>query len=141
MDTLLDDLTAYLAAHPRRYKPNAGLWPGKVIDHPVLTYDRPFDPKGFYRCTFKPAARSLGTPDLKLHELRHTFATLILESGLFTMFDLSRMMGHASQAITDRVYGHLRKKDYSDQRARFSAFLQAAAAPTLAPVTPMRASP
>jgi hypothetical protein len=45
------------------------------------------------------------------------------------MFDLSRMMGHASQTITDRVYGHLRKKDYSDQRARFSAFLSGAATP------------
>jgi len=126
VDSLLRDLEGYLAGHPRRSDPDAGLWPGKVKGHSTLTYDRPFDPKGFYRYTFKPAVRTLGMPDLKLHELRHTFATLILESGIFTMFDLSRMMGHASQTITDRVYGHLRKKDYSDQRARFSAFLSGA---------------
>ncbi|MBT1631038.1 tyrosine-type recombinase/integrase [Curtobacterium flaccumfaciens pv. oortii] len=59
----------------------------------------------------------------KLHELRHTFATLVLESGAFDMFELSRLMGHASVAITDKVYRHLRKKDYATQRALFSAFV------------------
>lgn len=39
------------------------------------------------------------------------------------MFELSRLMGHASVTIADRVYAHLRKKDYTLQRARFSAFL------------------
>lgn len=43
------------------------------------------------------------------------------------MFELSRLMGHASVAITDKVYAHLRKKDYEKQRARFSAFLSESA--------------
>jgi len=123
VDSLLADLGEYLAGHPYRSNPDAGLWPGKVKGHQVLTFDRPFDPKGFYRYTFKPAARAIGIPDLKLHELRHTFATFVLESGAFDMFELSRLMGHASVGITDRIYAHLRKKDYSTQRARFSAFL------------------
>ena len=89
----------------------------------MLTYDRPLDPKGFYRYSFKPAARAIGMPDLKLHELRHTFATLVLESGAFDMFQLSRLMGQASVSITDKVYAHLRKKDYSAQLAMFSAFV------------------
>lgn len=38
------------------------------------------------------------------------------------MFELSRLMCHASVAITDKIYAHLRKKDYAAQRARFSAF-------------------
>lgn len=100
--------------------------PGKVRGHSALTYDRPFDPQGFYRYSFKPAARLIGTPELKLHELRHTFATLVLESGAFDMFELSRLMGHASVAITDKVYAHLRKEDYSAQRALFSAFVTGA---------------
>lgn len=54
------------------------------------------------------------------------FATLVLESGAFDMFELSRHMGHASVAITDKVYEHLRKKDYSTQRAEFSAYLRGA---------------
>lgn len=36
------------------------------------------------------------------------------------MFELSRVMGYESYEITDRTYAHLRKKDYSAHRARFS---------------------
>lgn len=129
VDSLLADLRAYVAEHPNRFDPDAGLWPGKVKGHPVLTYDRPFDPKGSYRYSFKPAARAIGMPDLKLHELRHTFATLVLESGAFDMFQLSRLMGHASVSITDKVYAHLRKKVYSAQRAMFSAFVSGVSRP------------
>ncbi|MBO9050680.1 tyrosine-type recombinase/integrase [Curtobacterium flaccumfaciens] len=106
-----------MTQHPHRSAPDAGLWPGKVKGHPILTCDRPLDPKSFYRYTFKPAAKSIGLPTLKLHELRHSFATLVSESGAFDVFELSRLMGHASVAITDKVYKHSRKKDYAAQRA------------------------
>ncbi|MCS5493264.1 site-specific integrase [Curtobacterium flaccumfaciens] len=129
VDSRLAELEDHLARHPSRSNPDAGLWPGKVKGHPILTYDRPFDPKGFYRYTFKPAVRSSGLPTLNLHELRHTFATLVLESGAFDMFELSRLMGHSSVAIADKVYAHLRKKDYAMQRARFSAFVTGASTP------------
>lgn len=125
-EALYQDLSAYLAAHPRRSDPDAGLWPGKVPGHSIISYDHAFDPKGFYRYTFKPAARRAGFPELHLHELRHTFATLALESKALDMHELSRAMGHASYEITDRVYAHLRKKDYSSHRARFSAHIAAA---------------
>ena len=59
VDSLVTDLRDYLTQHPHRGDPDAGLWPGKVKGHPILTYDRPFDPKGFYRYTIKPAARAL----------------------------------------------------------------------------------
>lgn len=123
--SLLTDLSDYLRAHPHRNDPDAGLWPCKVIGHPVLTYDRRFDPKGFYRYAFKPAARAIGMPDLKLHELRHTFAPLVLASGAFDMFRLSRLTRHASVSITDKVHSHLRKKDYSAHRAMLPAFVSA----------------
>lgn len=41
------------------------------------------------------------------------------------MFELSRLMGHASYTSTDRVYARLRRKDYCKQRAAFSANMQA----------------
>jgi integrase len=71
----------------------------------------------------------MGLPTLKLHELRHTVATLVLESGAFDMLELARLMGQASVAITDKIYAHLRKKYYSAQRARFLAFLSSADRP------------
>ena len=75
---------------------------------------------------FRPACERAGLSGLVFHELRHTFATLALESGTLTMFELSRAMGHGSEAITNRVYAHLRKKDYSAHRAAFSAHIAAA---------------
>ncbi|MFD5276831.1 tyrosine-type recombinase/integrase [Pseudarthrobacter sp. NPDC058362] len=81
--------------------------------------DRACDPKGFYRYSFKPAAKALRMPTLKFHELRHTFASLMAGYGL-SMFELSRLMGHGSITVTDGVYAHLYKKDYSELRARIT---------------------
>lgn len=39
-------------------------------------------------------------PTLKFHELRHTFASLMVSYGI-PMFELSRLMGHGSIAVTD----------------------------------------
>lgn len=100
-------------------------WPGKVPGHNRMSFEYEFDPKGFYRYTFKPAARALGMPELKLHELRHTFATIALESGALSMHELSRSMGHASYAVTDKVYSHLSRRSYAKARANFSAAMSA----------------
>lgn len=81
----------------------------------------------------RPATERAGMPGLHFHELRHTFATLALESGAIDMHELSRAMGRASYAITDDVYAHLRRKDYSAHRARFSAHVAAAGAAPLPP--------
>ncbi|GAB3845105.1 hypothetical protein GCM10028800_09260 [Nesterenkonia populi] len=45
------------------------------------------------------------------------------------MHELSRAMGHASYAITDKVYAHVRPRDFSAHRAAFSAHISAASAP------------
>jgi len=42
-------------------------------------------------------------------------------------------MGHASYAITDRIYAHVRPKDFSRHRAAFSAHI-AAGSTDLAPL-------
>lgn len=70
-----------------------------------------------------------GLTGLHFHELRHTFATLALESRALTMYELSVAMGHESEAVTNKVYAHLRKRDYSTHRAAFSAHIAAAVAP------------
>ena len=108
---------------------DAGLWPGKIPGHARISYNYAFDPKGFSRNDFKPACVRAGLDGLVFHELRHTFATLALESRALTMYELSVAMGHESEAITNRVYAHLRKKDYSAHRAAFSAHVAAASAP------------
>lgn len=118
-ESLITELREYLQRHPYRANPEVGLWPGKIKGHPLATFDRAFDPKGFYRYSFKPAAKATGKPTLKFHELRHTFASLMVSFGV-SMFELSRLMGHSSITVTDGVYAHMYKKDYSDLRERIA---------------------
>lgn len=44
-----------------------------------------------------------------IHTLRHTFAVLYLERG-GDLYDLSKLLGHASYDITDQVYGRWTRK-------------------------------
>jgi len=127
-EVLFRDLGVYLRNHPHRDNLEARLWPGKVPGHRKISYDYALDPKGFYRYTFKPACERAGLGGLHFHELRHTFATLALESGALDMHELSRALGHTNYGITDKVYAHIRRKDYSRHRAAFSAHVSAASA-------------
>jgi integrase len=45
-------------------------------------------------------------PTLRFHDLRHTFASLLIARGLDVVF-VSRQLGHADPSITLRVYAHL----------------------------------
>jgi len=68
------------------------------------------------------AAGLAGTPKLRFHDLRHTFASLLVAEGLNVVF-VSRQLGHASPDITLRVYAHL--FDRAEHASRASAALEA----------------
>lgn len=58
---------------------------------------------------------SKGNPDnVTIHTLRHTFAALYLKNG-GDLFKLSKLMGHASSVITEKVYGHICPKEIDAQ--------------------------
>jgi len=46
-----------------------------------------------------------GLPDVRLHDLRHSFASLLVNSGR-TLYEVQRLLGH-SQARTTQRYAHL----------------------------------
>jgi integrase len=54
----------------------------------------------------KPALMAAGLEPLRWHDLRHTFASLLIAGGANIAF-LSRQLGHGSSDITLRVYAHL----------------------------------
>jgi integrase len=65
-----------------------------------------FDLHNFRNRYWKPAQLATGiTPLRRVYDLRHTFATFALRSGIST-FELSRYMG-TSLGMIDRHYGHL----------------------------------
>ena len=59
-----------------------------------------------YRRYFKPAAASIGMPDLRWHDLRHTAVALMVGAGVEPLV-ISRVLGHGSISITYDVYGHV----------------------------------
>jgi integrase len=56
-------------------------------------------------------------PRLRFHDLRHTFASLLIAEGLDVVF-VSRQLGHASTSVTLDVYAHLFDRESHGRRAR-----------------------
>jgi integrase len=64
----------------------------------------PVNPRGLTHL-FNLRVRDSGLPRIRLHDLRHTFATLALQSGLHTKV-ISDLLGHSSTSFTMDVYSH-----------------------------------
>lgn len=80
---------------------------------------------------FKPAALAAGFGEATPHELRHTFASLIVEHsrGRVQMARLSEWMGHRDTSTTLEIYAHLYNRIEDDIMRDINAelFLQAQA--------------
>ena len=55
---------------------------------------------------FRKAVRSLGLGHVRLHDMRHTHATLMLQQGIHPKI-VSERLGHSSVAITLDTYSHV----------------------------------
>ena len=86
---------------------------GKLTDDALLFSKldgSPQSPRAFSK-EWADVAASIGMPEIILHALRHTHASHLIDAGL-DVVKISRRLGHASPAITLRVYAHLfRKQD------------------------------
>lgn len=120
--SLVRYLRAYLVAHPNSGDPDALLWPGRVSGSHLVTFDRVLDTGSMLRYYLRPAVADEGLPPMRLHDLRHTYASLMLAAG-FPPYEVSRWLGHAKLATTDAIYAHLYPSDYSGHVDRFSAFV------------------
>lgn len=112
-----------LVAHPSSGDPNALFFPGNAHASRRLDWTQPLDTGRVRRYHLVPAARRLGIADkMRFHDLRHTYASMMLAAG-FEPYKVSRWMGHGSVATTDGIYGHLYQADYNAQIAQFEAFV------------------
>lgn len=70
---------------------------------------------------FKAHAAAIGRPELRFHDLRHSFATISLENGDDAK-TVSENLGHATVAFTLDVYGHVTdrmKKESADRMQKY----------------------
>ena len=66
---------------------------------------RPLDPTEFSR-HFGRLLKRAGLPSIRLHDARHTYATIMLELGEGPKV-VQSMLGHSSVSITLDIYSHV----------------------------------
>ena len=67
---------------------------------------RILDPDNFYHRHFLPVLKKSGIRKIRLHDLRHTFGSLLIQRGASIVY-VKEQMGHSSIQITVDTYGHL----------------------------------
>jgi hypothetical protein len=69
---------------------------------------------------FATLVRTAGLPPIRLHDLRHSYATAALAAGVPVKV-LSQRIGHADVGVTLAVYAHLMPGDDEDAARRVDA--------------------
>ncbi|MBW2061861.1 MAG: site-specific integrase [Deltaproteobacteria bacterium] len=67
---------------------------------------KPMDPDGLIIREFKATLRRAGLRNIRFHDLRHTYASLLIDQGEHPKY-IQAQMGHSSINITMDIYGHL----------------------------------
>ena len=69
----------------------------------------PMDCMNLVKRHFHPALRRAGLRRIRFHDLRHTYAALLIDQGEHPKY-IQRQMGHSSIKVTMDTYGHLMEK-------------------------------
>ena len=77
---------------------------------------KPMDPSPMVKRHFLPAIKAAKVPRVRFHDLRHTYASLLIDQGENPKY-IQNQMGHSSINVTFDVYGHL-MKDTNQKAAR-----------------------
>ena len=96
----------------------------------------PPNPEAFSNL-FVDLAMRAGLPPIRLHDLRHSYATAALASGVPVKV-VSQRVGHADVGVTLKVYAHVLPGDDEDAALRADSLL--APRRRLAPEFPRRTS-
>jgi integrase len=83
-----------------------GVWKDQGLVF-ATTVGSPIRRQNLQRRSFKPLLERAGLPDIRFHDLRHTFATLMLRSPTADINTVSKMLGHSSVKVTLDVYAHV----------------------------------
>ena len=102
----LEALAAHRRRQPRR-RARAGdhlvfAWPDGALIHPELM-----------SLWFRKAARRAGLPPIRLHDVRHSYATAMIRAGV-PLKVVSQRIGHSSPATTMKIYQHVLPGDDED---------------------------
>lgn len=69
----------------------------------------PQDATNMLRRQFFPALRRAGLPKIRFQDLRHTYASLLIDQGEYPKY-IQDQLGHSTITLTMDIYGHLMKR-------------------------------
>ncbi len=96
------------------------------------------EPDNFRSRIWTPAVAAAGLAPLRIHDLRHTTASLAIAAGADVKL-LQTMLGHASAVMTLDRYGHLMPGRARDVADRLDVLARSAAAEPIRPPRPLDA--
>lgn len=71
---------------------------------------------------FEAAIARAGVPSIRVHDLRHSFATLALGAGVHPK-QVQEMLGHADVSITLDIYSHVTEDMHREAAERIGRLL------------------
>lgn len=114
---VLDDLKARKDAEPRT-RDSDFVFPSRAGTRKGYIYD--------LRKPFEKACQAAGMENFRVHDLRHSFASLAVMAGA-SLYDVQNLLGHRDIAMTQR-YAHLDAHSLKKATASVSSMLDRAAA-------------
>ena len=72
---------------------------------------------------FKAVVTQIGLPEVRFHDLRHSYATLALQTGI-DVKTVSSNLGHATTAFTMDRYGHVSEAMMRDSAEKMQRFIE-----------------
>ena len=72
---------------------------------------------------FKAVVASIGRPDARFHDLRHSYAVAAIRSG-DDIKTVQGNLGHATAAFTLDVYGHVTEQMKQESAARMQSYIK-----------------
>jgi integrase len=84
----------------------------------------PLDLKNLTMRYFNPLLAKAGLPKIRVYDLRHTHATLMLAAGV-PLKAVAERLGHASAAMTLNIYPHVLNGQREDPVSRLEAYMAA----------------
>ena len=98
---------------------------GKGPDEYVFQTSKatPLRNSNFSKRIYKPALATLGFPNLRLHDLRHT-AVSVTKSAGGDIFDVKNQVGHSDIRTTINTYGHIFEEDSLDLAQKMDVALK-----------------
>ena len=118
------ETVAALREHRKRQAGERLLMGAGFTDHGLvfcMPDGRPLHPERFSRTLSRQTAHA-GLPPIRLHDLRHTWATLALQNGVHPKIVQERL-GHANVSITLDVYSHVSEGLHSAAASRVASII------------------